>query len=165
MKTEPCPNCGNSARVARGNYRFEEFGLPVELMRIEMIKCSHCGSVDPIIPNMDGLMTAVALEVICSTSLLHGEEIRFLRKCIGKSAQEFSRLLHVDHTHLSKGENNRLEVGPRLDKLVRFVVINLSPNLKDVIDRLLEQLPNIEDSCYTRPEIQIDPSTLQREYA
>jgi len=154
------------AKIVRGNYRFEECGLPVELMRIEMIKCPECGSVDPVIPNVDGLMTAIALEVICSPSLLHGEEIRFLRKYIGKSAQEFSRLLHVDHTHLSKVENNRVEVGPRLDKLVRFVVINLSSDLKDTIDRLLEQLPNIEDSCYTdKPEIQIDPSTLQREYA
>src|SRR5215472_12541323 len=74
MKTALCGNCGEAAKVVRGNYRLEEFGLPVELMRIELIKCSKCGEVDPIIPNIDGLMTAVALRVICSTSLLDGEE-------------------------------------------------------------------------------------------
>jgi DNA-binding transcriptional regulator YiaG len=162
MNTEECNNCGKAAKVTRGEWEFEEFGLPVKLINIKLIKCGHCGNVDPIIPNMNGLMTAIALKLVCSQSLLGGEEIRFLRKYVGKSAQEFARLLHTDHTHLSKLENNRLEIGHTLDKYLRLLVSNLSPDLRDNISQLIEQLPGMSDSCDdNKPEIRIDPSAPQ----
>jgi DNA-binding transcriptional regulator YiaG len=166
MKTEQCGNCGKTAQVVRRNYHFEEMGIPVELLRIDVVKCSHCGNIDPIIPNMNELMHTLALAVICSPCKLNGEEVRFLRKYVGKSAVEFSRFLHVDHTHLSKVENDRTEIGIRLDKLVRFLVLNLSPELKGVVDKLIDVLPGIEDSCDgAKPDIKIDPSALRHQYA
>jgi transcriptional regulator with XRE-family HTH domain len=166
MKTETCGNCGKTARIVRRNYRFDEMGLPLELLRIEVIECSHCGNTDPIIPNMDGLIHAVALAVVFRPCKLDGEEVRFLRKYVGKSAHDFARFLHVDNTHLSKVENNRVEIGIRLDKLVRLLVINLSPELEDTMKRFLELLPDLQDSCpEVQPEIHIDPATLHHEYA
>jgi transcriptional regulator with XRE-family HTH domain len=159
---ELCSNCGERGKVVRGDYRLEELGLPVELKRIELIKCSECGNVDPVISNLNGLMTCIALHVVASDSLLDGREVRFLRKYVGKSAQEFSCLLHIDHTHLSKIENDKLVIGAVLDKLVRLLVISLSPDLKDTIDDMVKKLPNIEDSEREKPEIQIDPAELKQ---
>jgi len=166
MKNQPCSNCGAMASVVRSNYHFTEMGLPVELMRINVVKCSECGNEDPIIPNLDDLMHTLALMVICDPCKLSGPEVRFLRKYSGKSAEEFSRLLHVDHTHLSKVENGRTEIVRRLDKLVRFVVLTMSSELNDKADQLIELLPTISDECEDpHREIQIDPSTLQHSYA
>jgi DNA-binding transcriptional regulator YiaG len=166
MKTELCGNCGKTAHVVRKNYQFEEMGVPVELQRIKVIECPHCGNIDPIIPNMDGLMHVLALAVLCNPSKLCGQEVRFLRKYVNKSELNFARYLHIDHTHLSKIENNRLEIGTGTDKLVRLMVINMDPKLADGIKRLMELMPNIADSCSEeKQEIQIDPSTLQYQYA
>lgn len=160
-KTVECSDCGKSAKVVRGNYQTEEFGLPVELMHIEMVKCK-CGNVEPIIRNLDGLMTTIAFCVVLSPSLLHGEEIRYLRKYVGKTARQFAQLVHVDHTHLSKLENNRLEVGASLDKLIRVVIFGTSPELSDKLDQLMEQLPKIEDNFDdNKPELRINPADLQ----
>jgi DNA-binding transcriptional regulator YiaG len=166
MNTQACSNCGETAKVVRRNYRFAEMGLPVELMRIRVIECPHCGNIDPVIPNMDGLMHALALTVLSRPSKLNGAEVRFLRKYVNKSAQEFSRFLHVDPTHLSKIENNRLEIGNRTDKLFRLLAVNMDPSLADGIQGLMKLMPDIEDSCVdARKDIQIDPSALAPEYA
>lgn len=165
-KRETCSNCGAMASVTRGNYQSMDFGLPVELMRIELVQCSKCGNIDPIIPNMDDLMHAIAFALVCNPCKLSGEHVRFLRKYLGKTAKEFAQLVHYkDHTHLSKIENGHEEIGPQADKLVRFVVIDSSPELKSRVNELLEMLPGISDDCSDTAEIKIDPETNQVEYA
>ena len=156
-----CTNCGKTVRVVRGNYLLQELEIPVRLLGIELIKCAHCGNVDPVIPSLDGLMDLVALNLISSRSLLSGEEVRFLRKYIGRSAHDFARLLHVDHTHLSKIENGRVVIGAGLDKLVRLVVLLSSPSLRRKRKELLELLPEIEDIRRPKSEVKIDPAELQ----
>jgi len=166
MKTASCSNCEKLADVVTQNYRFEEMGLPVELRNIKVIRCSHCGNVDPIIPHMDSLLHILAMAVVCSPRKLSGEEVRFLRKYAGKSARDFARFLHVDHTHLSKVENGKTEIGTRLDKLVRLLIVTMSPTLKDEVSKLLEMIPDIDDSCSEGDqEIQIDPATRNYQYA
>jgi transcriptional regulator with XRE-family HTH domain len=166
MRTEACGNCGKTAKVVRKNYEFGEMGIPVELQRINVIDCPHCGNVDPIIPNLDGLMHVLALGIVCNPCKLHGEEVRFLRKYVNKSGREFSRFLHIDHTHLSKIENGKYEIGKEMDKLVRLMVVNMSSELKDGIKDLMELMPNISDDCSdTQQHIQIDPSNLTHQYA
>jgi len=166
MKTELCCSCGESANVIKRNHRFDDMGLPVDLLNIEVIECSHCGAIDPIIPNMDGLMKVLAIALICNPCKLNGAEIRYLRKYVGKSAREFSRYLNVDHTHLSKLENDRYEITPRLDKLVRLIVSSMDPEIAAGAKGLVELMPNIEDCCQDqKQEIQIDPATQTYQYA
>jgi DNA-binding transcriptional regulator YiaG len=168
MKTELCSNCGAVASVLLDrDYQLEGVDFPVTLRKIELIKCSSCGNVDPIIPNMDDMMNALAMAVICQPVKLTGAKIRFLRKFVGKSAEEFARLIHVDHTHLSKVENEHLPVGDQSDRLIRLLVLNMSPELKDKANRLIELFPSIQDSLCsdTRSDIQINPSTMEAQYA
>lgn len=166
MKREQCGNCGNMAQVKRGNYRLDEMGLPLVLQRVELIKCDKCGTVEPIIPNMDGLMHSLALAVICRPCKLNGAEVRFLRTYLGKSGVDFSALLHLDKTTLSKIEHGHQEAGPQTDRLIRLLAVNLSPDLKYVVDRLVKMMPKIED-CNPphRGMIEIDPDTQQYQYA
>ncbi len=168
MKTEQCSNCGTMAPVLLDrDYQLDGMGFPVLLRKIDIIKCPSCGNIDPIIPNMDDMMHSVAMAVICHPCKLTGEKIRFLRKFVGKSGDEFARLIHVDHTHLSKIENGHVSVGNPLDKLIRLLVLNMSPELRDKVSKLIEMLPNIQDSpcSNNKPGIQIDPSTMKAVYA
>ena len=66
---------------------------------------------------------------------LNGDEIRFLRKRLGKKAADFARQIGISEEHLSRMENNRLAASEGTDKLIRLVYALQS---KDRI--LLEQL-------------------------
>jgi hypothetical protein len=80
MKRMDCSNCGAPTRVVHGTYELKEVGLKnVVLQGIEIVKCPKCKNEDPIIPNMNGLMRALALAVIEKPYRLTGEEVRFLR--------------------------------------------------------------------------------------
>jgi YgiT-type zinc finger domain-containing protein len=93
MKTYRCSNCGEPARKVRENYLFKESGLPnVVLENIEVLRCEHCGNVDPIINRVNELMRVLALAVIEKPWGLTGEEIRFLRKFVDLSKPMAARV-------------------------------------------------------------------------
>lgn len=166
MKTEICSNCGEAAATRRMSYRFDDMGVPILLQNIEVIECPHCGTTDPIIPNMDGLMKVLASAILRNPCKLNGREIRYLRKYVNKSAREFARYLNVDHTHLSKLENDRYEINPRLDRLVRLIVGAMDSELAAESSQLVEMMPNIEDCCPdAKQRIEIDPTNLTYQYA
>src|SRR5215469_7337362 len=106
-KAVRCSNCGSEARIVRGDYQFKETGLRgVILHDIELIKCGRCGNVDPVLFRVDELMHLLTVAILRKPYRLEGEELRFLRKHIELTQEEFAKLLHVDKTTLSKWENN-----------------------------------------------------------
>src|SRR5215831_10624720 len=100
-----CSNCGATVRIIRADYKFTESGLSnVTLKDIELIHCDECGNDDPIIPRMTQLMRVLALAVIGKPHRLVGEEVRFLRKYLGLTLEEFGRWLKVDRATVSRWE-------------------------------------------------------------
>jgi DNA-binding transcriptional regulator YiaG len=166
MKKEKCNECGHAATVTRGDYRFDEMGLPVVLRKVEIVKCSECGTIEPVIPHMNGLMDTLALAVVCQPCRLQGDELRFLRTYAGKSAKEFAALVHLDNTTLSKMENGDRVIGPQTDKLVRLLVLNMSPELSGKVGEFIAMMSGIDDEpCGDPPRISINPATMQYQYA
>ncbi|HEX8817730.1 MAG TPA: hypothetical protein VF753_19725 [Terriglobales bacterium] len=164
MRTE-CGECGHSAVVTRGDYRFDDMGLPVILGNIKIITCTECGTKEPIIPNINELMDTLALAVVCQPCRFRGEELRFIRLYLGKSAKELAALIHLDNTSLSKMENNKVEIGKQTDKLIRLLAVNLSPKLNDKINELISMMPDIDDDpCDDPSDIRIDPATMRCQY-
>jgi DNA-binding transcriptional regulator YiaG len=166
VKKEKCTNCAGSVGLSRGSYRFDEIGLPITLQNVELAKCENCGTIEPIIPNMDGLMHAVALAVITHEPGLSGDEIRFLRKYLGLSTGGFMKLLHVNQSTLSRWENGE-QVGPQSDRLIRLLVLSKSEELRQHASQLIEILPEIDDSqsAKRQPLLKVDAKTLEYEYA
>lgn len=162
-----CSNCGAAATIARGDYRFDESGLNnVILVGVELVKCGECGNIDPIIPTTNDLIRALALAVIAQPYRLSGAEIRFLRKFLGKTGAEFSLLVGVDPTTLSKWENDHENVGPgaQSDRLIRTIVLAKGDDLQKELAWVLDGFQKIED--YTRQkDIAIDADKLSYEYA
>ena len=73
METKSCRNCGQSAKVLRGNLQLQdlvkELGFPIELQNIEVIKCPHCGHVEPLISDVDKLLDVVAFRLLSKRGL------------------------------------------------------------------------------------------------
>lgn len=160
-----CSNCGATAKVIAGTYPFRESGLNnVVLCGIDLVKCPACHNVDPIIPHVNQLMRVLALAVISHPFRLRGEDVRFLRKFIGKNGREFAELLHVDPTTLSKWENNEDPVGPNNDRLIRAVVLGLGDGLKEQMEDIIHMFPQIEDTTHEQ-EIEIDSQNMSYQYA
>ena len=90
-------------------------------------------------------MQVIAEALILKPSQLTGKEIRFLRKYIGFTGEQFGKKLGLTKEHVSRIENGKYPVGTQTDRLIRFLVISASPNLKNQVERLFERLEAIKD--------------------
>jgi len=166
MTKERCQYCGKEVKVVRGNYQFKEVGLPVVLLGVELVKCDDCGATEPIIPNLNGLMSAIAFAVISDECKLSGSGIRFLRKYLGMSAADFSRLIHVDPATMSRYENDQQDPSPQTDSLIRLTVLNKGEALRSHIEEMMDILAKIDHfNPPCKRQLKIDPRTLEYEYA
>ena len=162
VRTIECANCGAPARIVRGSYDFPESGLKrLRLRGIETIVCDECGGVDPIIPRVNDLMRMLAVAVIAKPYRLTGDEIRFLRKYLRMTGDEFGRLLHVHRTNLSKWENDEDTVGPQSDRLIRTIALSLGEGLKGKLEELIRKFPDIQDEPAA---VRIDMDTQKMSY-
>lgn len=162
-----CSDCGSEASVERGTYRFRESGLDnVVLKGIEIIKCPACGNEDPIIPNLDGLLRVLAVAIVTNTFPLTGTEVRYIRKYLGMSGEQFARILHTDKSTLSKWETGAISIGSKSDLLIRSVALNLGRGLRDEGERVTRNFVNIDEESTAPPKrIEVDSRTLEYAYA
>ncbi|HLK34268.1 MAG TPA: type II TA system antitoxin MqsA family protein [Terriglobales bacterium] len=165
-KEEQCRECGGKAEVIRGTYQFKESGLNnVVLHGVEIVNCRECGEEQVAIPNMDDLMRTIALALVTKPYGLRGEEIRFLRKYLRMTGEQFSRLLHVDKTTLSKWENNDDKVGSQSDLLIRSYALNLGEGLREKVDQIMRDFDKIDVINKRKPTVEVDAQTNQYQYA
>lgn len=89
-------------------------------------KCGVCGAAVGIkIPDSEGLEAALAMARIARPARLTGKEVRFLRGTCGLLAKDFAANLEVRDETVSRWENDREEIGPHFDKLIRCLVFLL----------------------------------------
>jgi putative zinc finger/helix-turn-helix YgiT family protein len=132
-----CRECGGKASLVRKDYRFTESGLDnVVLKDIEVVVCPQCGSESPRIPNHDDLMRTIAIALIDMPSELSGNEVRFLRKLLGRSGEQFAQMLGIDRSHLSRIENGAMAVSRQTDRLVRTLALIHQPALLDKLKQI-----------------------------
>lgn len=162
-----CSDCGREARLERGTYRFRESGLDNAVLKgIEIIKCSACGNEDPIIPNLDGLLRILAIAIVTSRLPLTGAEVRYLRKYLEMSGEQFARILHTDKSTLSKWETGAVNIGSKSDLLIRAVALNLGRGLRGEAEQITRDFAHIDEESTAPPNrIEVDPETLKYEYA
>jgi transcriptional regulator with XRE-family HTH domain len=108
-------------------------------------------------------MRVIALAVIHMPYRLRGEEVRFLRHYLRMNGEEFSGLLHIDKTTLSKWENDDDRIGDQSDRLVRLVALALGDGLKEQLEEVVRQFPKIQ-STSRKISIRLDPRKLSYQY-
>lgn len=153
--------------MVRGTYQFRESGLDnVVLQGVDIVKCSACGDEQVVIPHMNDLMRTIALAVVCKPYGLRGEEIRFLRKYLRMTGEQFSRLLHIDKTTLSKWENNDDKVGSQSDLLVRSYALNLGEGMKEKVQETMRMFDTINVTKKKKgATVEVDAQTNECQYA
>jgi len=161
-KKSQCSNCGSEAKIVRGDYDFLESGLRgVVLHDIELVKCDKCGNLDPVLYQVDEIMHLIALAVLRWPYRLRGEELRFLRKHIDLSQEEFAKLLRVNKTTLSKWENNEDPIGVQSDLLARAIVISRDKRLEKRAADHIRAFAKIADK---QKQVRVEVDTEKREY-
>ncbi len=157
--------CGEASIVVRGDYLFVESGLDnVVLRKVKLLKCSRCGSVTPLLSKINELTQIIACALILKPSELTGKEIRFLRKYIGLTGEQFGRKLGLTKEHVSRIENEKHPVGTQTERLIRYVSISADPDLQAEMPQLLKLLDTIKNEPQ-KERIEINPVTGSFEYA
>lgn len=164
-----CRACAGEMQLVRRDYQFKESGLNnVILKDIEVLVCKQCGCEVPRIPRLNDLMRTIAVAMVAKPSELAGPEVRFLRKFMDETIEQFARKLGVDRSHLSRIENKSLEISKQTDRLVRALVLIHKPELLEKMARLgrtesvLKQLEEIKPE----PErVRIDVANSTNEYS
>jgi putative zinc finger/helix-turn-helix YgiT family protein len=139
---KPCRACGGVTKTEAENYRYTESGLPnVVLLGVNVRRCPKCGEVELLLPRVAELHRVIARAVVHKPARLTGAEVRFLRKHLGWSGTDFAEHMGVDPTTVSAWENDRKQLGPSSDRLLRLMVVHKAP----VDDYSLEELKKITD--------------------
>ena len=123
-----CPECSKPMASARENYSYSASGLPyVTLVGVEVRRCKACGEHEVVIPRIEQLHRALALAVIGKKARLTASEVKFLRKYLGWSGADFARHMGVTPESVSRWENEREQMTPVADRLVRLMIVTQAP--------------------------------------
>ena len=117
-----CLNCGSDMQTAPENVQYE--GLPgVTLADVEVSRCHDCGEYEVAVPELDGLVNALAWLVVHKPSRLAAEEIRLLRNALDWSGADLAQHLGVGRSTVSRWENGHEPIGAQADRTLRLAVV------------------------------------------
>jgi transcriptional regulator with XRE-family HTH domain len=101
-------------------YHFVDSGLSnVSLVGIRFFRC-ECGRELAEIPAVRQLLSLIARDLVEKSDALAPEEIRFLRKRLGKKQADFGKEIGLRPETLSRMENGDTRVNERADKIIRL---------------------------------------------
>lgn len=98
------------------------------------------------IPALKRLMQSIARDVVRSPLDLTGEQIRFLRKRLGKKGTEYCRYLGIEPETLSRMENGKQAISSQVQKLARlsYCAFSEDPTLagcgRDIFESVLADI-------------------------
>jgi putative transcriptional regulator len=123
-------------------FHFTDSGLPnVYLIGIKYYSCQNGHTVAEI-PAIEQLLTVIARDLVNKPEALTGDEVRFLRKRIGKKAAEFAKEIGIEPETLSRIENSRQLAGEPTDKLIRLRYA-VSSNDEILLEELAQEVTRI----------------------
>ena len=139
-----CAECGGDRVMVERNavIRYDMGGLPNIVLRgVERSRCEQCGKESVRIPRNGQLHRVIADYLIQQKRQLAGDEIRFLRKHMGFSAEDFAGCMGVSRESVSRWETGAEHMGAISDRLLRTLVTTHQPTKNYLIDDLLKSLP------------------------
>lgn len=137
-----CDDCGDSVTLERNAVRrYVIGGLPhVELHGVEVSRCPQCGKEGIAIPRIGQLHRVIAEKFVTQRRMLAHPEIRFLRKHIGLSGNDFAQMMGVARETVSRWETGAQSMGAVADRLLRLLVVTHEPTESYAIDDILREL-------------------------
>lgn len=119
-----CTSCGTPMETRREEVEYDAAGLPgVTLRGVDVSRCPACGDKQVAVPRLPALHQALARTVVTKPGRLTGPEIRFLRKHLGLSGQDFADVMGSDPSTISRWENGKEPMNKHADRLLRLMVL------------------------------------------
>ena len=138
-KNARCLQCGSEMKQA-GSVKRTLAGLSGVVIRgLPAFRCPECGETEVVIPQIQELHTLLAGKIIRKSRPLTGEEIRFLRKCLGWSGVDFAKHAGVAPETVSRWENGRGNISGLADRFMRLAIAKFEP----IANYKVEDLDNI----------------------
>src|SRR5689334_2170966 len=139
METEMrCPTCGGTVkRTVLEKYEDDLIGIgrPVALINsVFEERCEKCDFTQIVVPDLDGLIAAIAASRALHPLKLRGEELRFMRKALEVSARDLADVVGVTQETMSRWENNHDPISPTVEKLLRLIIGGLLSKKAPAID-------------------------------
>lgn len=126
-----CDSCGGAMKTSRRNYRYKESGLSnVVLENVELRRCPRCGEEELVLPRIAELHRVLAKAIAEKLESLSGDEIRYLRKYLGWSGEDFSKYFGVTRETVSRWETCARRMSVTAERLLRLYTLALEP-IKD----------------------------------
>lgn len=136
-------------------YRFLESGLSnIYLVGIRCV-IDESGKVIPEIPAIKQLIQLIARDLVVKPVALDGDEIRFLRKRLGKKQIQFARDIGITPETLSRAENEHQSLGEPTDKLIRLYYAFSAtddPHLAEFRKQIENVLSEWREAAHTPPK-------------
>lgn len=101
------------------------------------------------IKDMDALHRAIGRRIVCEKSALNGKEIRFLRKHLDMTQEEFARYLSVTGQTVQRWEQDKFDSIGAADGLIRLLFLDQIGALPKDVRLFLEKLAAKDD----RPQV------------
>jgi DNA-binding transcriptional regulator YiaG len=110
------------------------------------------------IPRIEKLHRAIAEALARKPAPLIGEEIRYLRKFMGMSSEDFAGYMGVSREHVSRWESGAKVMSPTADRLLRLLIAKVQP----IDDYSVEQLRDVaRSSVRQRPVRRVFRTTAE----
>lgn len=138
MTETTCIECGETMERHIEDVPFDPALPGIVLAGIAVFRCPKCGYYEVEIPHLDDLHRSIALHLVRQSRRLQGAEVRFLRKWLGWSGQDFAKHMGVSAETVSRWENEREPIGATSDRLLRLMVLFGRPVTDYTLDRLAE---------------------------
>ncbi len=117
----------------RSTFVYTDLGVPIKLVNAPMKKMGGKWVIDL---DMELLQRVVLEAMIHKPSLLSGSEIRYIRKYMYLSMEEFGKIFGVSHASVSKWEHSKNGITPSSDVYIRLHIMEYL-KVKDVEFRKL----------------------------
>jgi len=115
-------------KSSRRDHLYVESGLPnVMLLGLEFRTCPACGEEERVMPRLAELHRFIAEAVAEKTSRLTGSEVRYLRKHLGWSGEDFANVMGVRQETVSRWETEKEPMGVVSERLLRLMALRLRP--------------------------------------
>jgi putative zinc finger/helix-turn-helix YgiT family protein len=115
-------------KVVHRDHLYTESGLPnVLILEAEFRVCPKCGEEERVLPRIAQLHRVIAEAVAQKVARLTGAEIRFLRKHLGWSGEDFAAVMGVTPSTVSRWENEHESMGATAERLLRLMALRGKP--------------------------------------
>ncbi len=150
-KTKKCRECGAEMRTETRDHQFVETGLENVWLEGATVHVCPNGHELLAIPALGQLHRVLALAIISNGQRLTGPEVKYLRKYLGLSNQDFAKVMGVSETHASRWANGDA-MGEPAERFLRVLVLRGQKPDAYPVDEM-EYLKGLAESASPRGRI------------